>query len=58
VAVDPHEAGALAARYAAAGIPCAHIADLVPREEGLNMMRDNRVLPLPRFDSDEVTKVF
>jgi len=58
VAVDPHEAGALAARYAAAGIPCAHIADLVPREEGLTMMRDNRVLPLPRFDADEVTKVF
>ncbi len=58
VAVDPTQAGALCARYAADGIPCAHIADLVPREEGLTMARGGEVMPLPRFDADEVTRVF
>ncbi|NLD72161.1 MAG: hydrogenase expression/formation protein [Chloroflexi bacterium] len=58
VAIDAEEAKALCARYRDAGIPCAHIADLVPEEEGLLMVRDGEVVPLPRFDTDEVTRVF
>jgi hydrogenase expression/formation protein HypE len=58
VAVAPEEAEGLVRRYGEAGIPCAHIADLLPPEEGLTMVRDGEVGPLPRFDTDEVTRVF
>ncbi len=52
------EAEGLCARYAEAGIACAHIADLTPREEGLVLVEDGVEKPLPCFDADEITKVF
>mgnify|MGYP001436873920 CR=1 FL=1 len=58
VAVAPEQAEALCARYAAEGVPCALVADLVPAAAGYTMVRGREVLPLPRFDADEITRVF
>jgi hydrogenase expression/formation protein HypE len=58
VSVAAEEAEGLCARYAEAGIPCAYIADLTPREEGLVLVEGGVDKPLPRFDADEITKVF
>lgn len=58
VAVDAEHAAALMACYACEGVPCADIGELVPASEGITMVRDGRKQPLPRFDSDEITKVF
>lgn len=59
VAVAPEHAAALQEKYHAKGIPCAHIADLVPPEEGLVMIDDKGSShPLPRYDADEITRLF
>ena len=39
------------------GIPAVKIGRVVPREEGLKIKRRNRVLDLPLFDRDEITKI-
>jgi hydrogenase expression/formation protein HypE len=57
VAVAPDEAAALQRAYAAAGIPCAHVADLVPAAEGIAQVRGGQTLPLPRYDADEITRI-
>jgi hydrogenase maturation factor len=57
VAVAPEAADALQRVYAANGIPCAHVADLVPAEEGVAQVRSGQVLPLPRYDADEITRI-
>ena len=57
VAVAPDEAAALQGAYAAAGIPCAHVADLVPAEEGIFQVQGGQNLPLPRYDADEITRI-
>jgi len=44
--------------YAEAGIPCACVGELLPPEEGITMTRNGLRQPLPRFDTDEITKVF
>lgn len=58
VAVAPEQAAPLTARYAEAGIPCAHIADLTPAEEGRVLCHGEQVRPLPRFDVDEIARIF
>jgi hypothetical protein len=40
-------------------VPCADIGELVPASEGITMvLRTTRCEPLPRFDSDEITRIF
>jgi hydrogenase maturation factor len=58
VAVAPEHAASLLRAYADASIPCACVGELLPPEEGLTMIRDGRRQPLPRYDADEITKVF
>jgi hydrogenase maturation factor len=58
VAVAPEQADALIARYAGAEIACAHIADLTPPEEGILLCEATGARPLPRFDVDEITRIF
>ncbi|MHB9034126.1 MAG: AIR synthase family protein [Anaerolineae bacterium] len=59
VAVDQAAAAGLLARYQAAGIPCAQIGKLVASSEGLWMERVHRGrAPLPRYDADEITRIF
>ncbi|OGO06243.1 MAG: hypothetical protein A2Y73_04405 [Chloroflexi bacterium RBG_13_56_8] len=57
VAVDPAHADALLQIYHEKGIPCSHIGDLLAPDEGVYMTRNGTTLPLPRYDTDEITKV-
>jgi len=57
VMVEAAQADHLSQTYARAGIPCVHIADLLPLKEGVYMLRGDRRQPLPRYDADEITKV-
>ena len=58
VAVDPLQMESLVRQYTCAGIPCTHIADLLRQDEGLYMLRGGQRQPLPRFDTDEIARVF
>jgi len=58
VAVDPSQADALEAAYAEAGIPCVQVADLVDKSEGCTMVRAGESAPLPRYDTDEIARIF
>ncbi len=58
VAVAPEHATALQEAYRAQDIPCAHIADLVPQSEGIMLVDGQEQRPLPRFDTDEITRIF
>lgn len=44
--------------YARAGMPVAPVGKLVPQNEGMWLMRNGRREPMPRFDSDEIAKLF
>jgi hydrogenase maturation factor len=54
IGIAPERANALAARIESAGIACARIGTFVPHGEGVAL--DDA--PMPRFDSDEITKIF
>ncbi|HUT37132.1 MAG TPA: AIR synthase-related protein [Planctomycetota bacterium] len=43
---------------AAAGIAARRIGRMVPRDQGVTIRRGGQVEPLPRFDSDEVARLF
>jgi hydrogenase expression/formation protein HypE len=58
VAVEPEAVPGLLADYMAAGIPSAVIGELVPASEGINVVRGGQWQPLPRYDADEITRVF
>ena len=58
VAVAADQADELAAAYAAQGVACTHVADLFSQDEGVNMLQGGELLPLPRFDADEITRLF
>ncbi len=57
VAVEPDNADRLIAAYAKAGVLCTCIGELVSRSEGIYMLRDGRRCLLPRYDSDEITRI-
>jgi len=57
VMVEPDQADSLSEAYARAGIPCTHIGDLVPSDEGIYMLRGGERQSLPRYDADEITRV-
>ncbi len=58
VAVDPANAKALIEAYRSDGVPCADIGELVPADEGITMVTGGERRTLPRFDSDEITRIF
>lgn len=58
VAVAPDQAEALESTYRARGIPCTHIADLTPRHQGVLLRDAQGCRPLPRFDTDEIARIF
>ena len=58
VAVDPDEADHLIRVYRESGDPCACVGDVLPPDEGVYMLKEGRRIPLPRFDSDEITRLF
>ncbi len=58
VAVAPEEAQALVAAYADQGVPAAVIAELLPEDESITVVRNGAVAPLRRFDADEIARIF
>jgi hydrogenase maturation factor len=58
VAIAPEHAADLIALYCDHGIPCTDIGELLPDAEERLMLRHGETMPLPRFDADEITRVF
>ena len=58
VSVRSEDADDLVSRYTEAGIACAHIADLVPAECGITILDGDTERALPRYDNDEIARLF
>ncbi|MBC7236900.1 MAG: hydrogenase expression/formation protein [Chloroflexi bacterium] len=58
VSVAPEEAEGLVAAYAKAGTPATIVGEILPPAKGITMVRDGRLVPLPRYDTDEITRIF
>ena len=58
VAVAPEAAQGLLALYAREGVPCAAIGVLTPPGSGMWLERAGVRSPLPRYDSDEISRLF
>ena len=58
VAVDAGEADHLIRMYRQAGDVCACVGDVLPPDEGVYMLQEGQRRPLPRYDSDEITRLF
>lgn len=58
ITVAPEEKGALMEAYREAHIPCACIGEMLAAEVEVYMMRDGERLPLPRYDQDEIARIF
>ncbi|MDQ3541104.1 MAG: AIR synthase-related protein [Chloroflexota bacterium] len=57
MSVSPDRRGPVEAECRRAGIPVTHIGRLVSMDEGFTMILDGKRQPLPRFDTDEVSRV-
>lgn len=58
VTLPEAEAPRLRERLLAAGIQANIIGRVVPAKEGLSLQREGQRFPLPRFDQDEVARLF
>ena len=58
LALAPADAGVLLHALAREGIDGAFIGRVVSKEAGVTLSRDGRPGPLPRFDQDEITRLF
>jgi hydrogenase maturation factor len=58
LALAPADAGTVLHALAREGIDAAFIGRVVPREAGILLVRGGRPEPLPRFDQDEITRLF
>ena len=58
LALAPTDAGILLHALAREGIDAAFIGRVVPRDAGVVLTREGRATPLPRFDQDEITRLF
>lgn len=58
IAVNPDDAGKVKRALSDAGIACQEIARVVEREEGVRMTRAGRMDTLPRFERDEIARLF
>ncbi len=58
IALSPQQTPALLAAYEKAYVPCAVIGRVTSTEEGLKLKSGALITDLPRFDQDEITKLF
>lgn len=58
LAVRPQDASRIIQRLEEAGIAAARIGEMRPAEEGVKMRVAGRLVDLPRFPQDEITKLF
>ncbi|HOR00792.1 MAG TPA: AIR synthase family protein [Anaerolineae bacterium] len=57
-AVAPQDVAAVGAAWSREGIAWARIAEVRPAAEGVCLLRQGRVEPLPRYDRDEIARAF
>jgi hydrogenase expression/formation protein HypE len=58
IAAPPQSAPAIVKALNQEGIRAAVIGEVVPPEQGVQMVYRGTSMPLPRFDQDEITKIF
>jgi hydrogenase maturation factor len=58
IALGPADAGTVLHACAREGIDCAFIGRVVPREAGVTLAAGGRAREMPRFDRDEITRLF
>lgn len=58
IAAAPDSSGHIADSLRAAGIDCFRIGRATDRSEGLTLLMGEQKTPLPRFEQDEISKVF
>lgn len=58
VTTRPEHAGDLIARLSSAGVQSAVIGRIVPAAEGLTLVRGGTAQPFPRFEADEIARLF
>ncbi len=58
IAVSPSVFEDVISRLSAVGITAARIGVMMPREEGMRLIRNGENLPLPVYHQDEISKIF
>ena len=58
LAVHPEDVSVLMSAYKAVDVPCAVIGEVREKEEGVVLWEEGEARELPRFDADEITKLF
>ena len=58
IAVSPSVSEDVISRLSAVGITAARIGVMVPREEGMRLIKNGENLPLPVYHQDEISKIF
>ncbi len=58
ICAAPADADSIAAAFSDSGIPCADIGRILPAEEGVTLLRADGPTPMPRFDQDEIARLF
>lgn len=57
ITLEPDDSEKLLCALLSAGIPASRIGRVLPKEEGINIMRMGRTEELPRFTRDELTRI-
>lgn len=57
IAVDPRDTQKVLEGLNNNGIPATKIGMIMPKEQGLKLKRRNKIVELPVFDRDEITKI-
>ncbi len=58
IAVSPSVSEGVISRLSAVGITAARIGVMMPKEEGMRLIRNGENLPLPVYHQDEISKIF
>jgi hydrogenase expression/formation protein HypE len=58
IAVSPSVSEDVISRLSAVGITAARIGVMMPKEEGMRLIRNGENLPLPVYHQDEISKIF
>lgn len=58
IAVSPSVSEDVISRLSAVGITAARVGVMMPREEGLRLIKNGENLPLPVYHQDEISKIF
>lgn len=58
IAVSPSVSEDVISRLSAEGITAARIGVMMPREEGMRLIKNGENLPLPVYHQDEISKIF